>query len=49
MAEDYQKEKDTSMETVYDMKETFHEDITGVTIEMLESVEHTPAVIVRER
>mgnify|MGYP000859423542 FL=1 len=49
MAEDYQKERDTSMETVYDMKETFHENITGVTIEMLESVEHTPAVIVRER
>ncbi len=49
MAEDYQKEKDISMETVYDMKETFHEDITGVTIEMLESVEHTPAVIVRGR
>lgn len=47
LAEDYQKEKDTSMATVYDMKETFHEDISGVTIEMLESVEHTPAVIVR--
>lgn len=47
MAEDYQKEKDTSMATVYDMKEKFDEDITGVTIEMLESVEHTPAVIIR--
>lgn len=47
MAEDYQKEKDTNMETVYDMKKTFNQDITGVTIEMLESVEHIPAVIVR--
>lgn len=47
-AEDYQKEKNGSMETVYDMKETFNGDLAGVTIEMLESVEHTPAVIVRE-
>ncbi len=37
------------MDTVYDMTETFNEDITGVTIEMLESVEHAPAVIVRKR
>lgn len=48
IAEDYQKEKNGSMETVYDMNETFNGDLAGVTIEMLESVEHTPAVIVRE-
>lgn len=49
IAEDYQKEKEISMATVYDMTETFNEDITGVTIEMLESVEHAPAVIIRKR
>ncbi len=48
MAEDYQKEKDFNMETVYDMKEKFNHDIAEVTIGMLESIEHTPAVIVRE-
>lgn len=48
MAEDYQKKKESSMETVYDMKETFNQDFSGVTVEMLESVEHTPAVIIRE-
>lgn len=48
IAEDYQKKKDLNMETVYDMKKAFHKDITGVTIEMLESIEHSPAVIVRE-
>lgn len=48
LAEEYHKEKDINMETVYDMKKTFDEDIAGVTIEMLQSIEHTPAVIVRE-
>lgn len=48
LAEEYHKEKDLNMETVYDMKKTFDEDIAGVTIEMLQSIEHTPAVIVRE-
>lgn len=47
LAEDYQKTRNINMETVYDMKDTFHQDVAGVTIEMLESVEHTPAVIVR--
>ena len=48
LAEDYHKEKDFKMETVYDMKDAFNEDLEEVTVEMLESIEHTPAVIVRE-
>lgn len=48
IAEDFQKKDDLSMETVYDMKNRFNKDITEVTIEMLESIEHKPAVIVRE-
>lgn len=30
------------------MQEMFEGDIAGVTVEMLNSVEHTPAVIVRK-
>lgn len=48
IAEEYHQKQDQNMETVYDMQNTFHKSITGVTIEMLLSVEHTPAVIVRE-
>ncbi|MCE5214101.1 MAG: coenzyme F420-0:L-glutamate ligase [Methanobacterium sp.] len=47
-AEDYHQKQDHNLETVYDMKNTFHKDITEVTIEMLQSIEHMPAVIVRE-
>jgi len=46
-AEDYHKKNEMDIETVYDMKNMFDGDINGVTIEMLNSVEHTPAVIVR--
>lgn len=48
LAEDYHKEKDNNMETVYDMKDAFNEDLEEVTVGMLESIEHTPAVIVRK-
>lgn len=48
IAENCQEKNDLNIETVYDMKKTFDEEITDVTIEMLESIEHTPAVIVRE-
>jgi F420-0:gamma-glutamyl ligase-like protein len=47
MAEDYHKNNEKDIETVYDMKNIFKGDITGVTVEMLDSVEHTPAIIVR--
>jgi F420-0:gamma-glutamyl ligase-like protein len=48
LAEDYQEKKEDNMETIYDMQKTFHKDLNGVTIEMLESIKHTPAVIVRK-
>jgi len=43
----YHKKNENDIETVYDMKNVFNGDIDNVTIEMLDSVEHTPAVIVR--
>jgi F420-0:gamma-glutamyl ligase-like protein len=48
IADDYHKKNKHSMETVYDMKNAFDTDITKITIEMLDSVEHTPAVIIRK-
>ncbi|GAB4306237.1 MAG: coenzyme F420-0:L-glutamate ligase [Methanobacteriaceae archaeon] len=48
LAENYHKEKKNNIETIYDMKNTFKADINEITIEMLDSIEHTPAVIVRE-
>ena len=48
IAEECQEKNDLNLETVYDMKKTFDGGLTGVTVEMLESIEHTPAVIVRE-
>jgi F420-0:gamma-glutamyl ligase-like protein len=47
IAEDYHKNNEKDIETVYDMKNIFGGDIKGVTVEMLDSVEHTPAIIVR--
>jgi len=47
IAENYHKNNEKDIETVYDMKNVFNGDIDNVTIEMLDSVEHTPAVIVR--
>ena len=48
IAEECQKKNNINMETVYDMKKMFNEEITNVSIEMLESIEHTPAIIVRK-
>jgi F420-0:gamma-glutamyl ligase-like protein len=48
LAEDYHKEYD-NFETVYDMKETFQKDVGGVTVELLESLKHTPAIIIRKQ
>ncbi len=48
LAEDHHKKKDLNMETVYDMKDKFNQELEDVTIDMLESIEHTPAIIVRE-
>lgn len=46
-AENFHKNNETDVETVYDMSKAFNGDIGDVTIEMLDSIEHTPAVIVR--
>lgn len=48
VADDYQSQNEYSMETVYDMGNTFDGEIDGVTVDMLSSIEHTPAVIVRK-
>ncbi len=48
IADDYQNENEYSMKTVYDMGNTFDGEIDGITIEMLDSIEHMPAVIVRK-
>ncbi len=48
IADDYQMENDHSMATVYEMKNIFKGEIDGVTVEMLSSIEHTPAVIIRK-
>jgi F420-0:gamma-glutamyl ligase-like protein len=48
MAEDYHKHNDEDIETVYDMENMFKEDINGVTVEMLDSMTHTPAIIIRK-
>jgi F420-0:gamma-glutamyl ligase-like protein len=47
VAEDYQKSLEGHLETVYSMKNEFGEDITHITIDMLDSLTHTPAVIVK--
>jgi F420-0:gamma-glutamyl ligase-like protein len=48
VADDYQNQSEYSMETVYDMENTFDGEIDCVTVEMLSSIEHMPAVIIRE-
>lgn len=48
IAHDYHEKNEQSMATVYDMKDALHGEIDGITVEMLSSIEHTPAVIVRK-
>jgi F420-0:gamma-glutamyl ligase-like protein len=48
MAEDYHKHNEKDIETVYDMENMFKGDIKGVTVEMLDSMTHTPAIIIRK-
>lgn len=48
IADDYQMENENSMATVYEMKDAFNGAIDSVTVEMLSSIEHTPAVIIRK-
>ena len=47
-AEECQKIHENNMETVYDMQELVEGDISDITVEMLDSITHMPAVIVRK-
>ena len=48
VAEDYQKSLSTAMETIYSVKEVLGSDTDGVTVESLDSIIHTPAVLIRK-
>jgi F420-0:gamma-glutamyl ligase-like protein len=48
IAEDYQKSLSTEMKTIYSVKEVLGSEIDKVTIEDLDSITHTPAVIIRK-
>ena len=48
IAEDYQKSLSTEMKTIHSVKKVLGTSETGVTIESLDSITHTPAVIIRK-
>ena len=48
IAEDYQKSLFTEMKTIHSVKKVLGTSETGVTIEALDSITHTPAVIIRK-
>jgi F420-0:gamma-glutamyl ligase-like protein len=48
IADQYQRKSGNSMETVYDMQKMLSGDIKSITVEMLDSIIHIPAVIVRK-
>ena len=48
IAEDYQKSLSTDMKTIHSVKEVLGSEIDEVTIEDLDSITHTPAVIIRK-
>ncbi|MBU4535051.1 MAG: coenzyme F420-0:L-glutamate ligase [Euryarchaeota archaeon] len=47
LAEKYQKSQKNNLETVYKMQESFNKDTNEITVDMLNSVVHTPAVIIK--
>lgn len=49
IAENYQKLLSNNMETIHSVKNVLGEEIDSVSIESLDSIIHTPAVIVREK
>ncbi|WP_155930669.1 coenzyme F420-0:L-glutamate ligase [Methanobrevibacter arboriphilus] len=49
IAENYQKTLSTNMETIHSVKNILGSNIDGTTVESLDSIVHTPAVIVREK
>lgn len=48
IAEDYQKSLSTEMKTIHSVKKVLGTSETGITIEALDSITHTPAVIIRK-
>ena len=48
IAEDYQKSLSTEMKTIHSVKEVLGSEMDEVTIEDLDSIVHTPAVIIRK-
>ena len=48
IAEDYQKSLSTEMKTIHSVKEVLGKEIDEVTVEALDSITHTPAVIIRK-
>ena len=48
IAEDYQKSLSTEMKTIHSVKKVLGTSETGVTIEALDSITHTPAVVIRK-
>ena len=48
IAEDYQKSLSTEMKTIHSVKEVLGSEIDEVTIDDLDSITHTPAVIIRK-
>ena len=49
IAEDYQKSLATEMSTIHSVKSVLGTDENNVTIEALDSITHTPAVIIRKK
>ena len=48
VAEDYLKSLSTAMETIYSVKDVLDSDTHEVTVESLDSIIHTPAVLIRK-
>ena len=49
IAEDYQRSLSTEMKTIHSVKAVLGTEIDEVTVEALDSITHTPAVIIRKR
>lgn len=49
IAEDYQKSLSTEMKTIHSVKAVLGSEIDEVTVEALDSITHTPAVIIRKK
>lgn len=49
MCEDYQKSVEDNLETVYSMGDALNSDVDDVTVDMLDSLKHTPVILVRDR